>query len=63
MAWDTETGIYMVSKSLSNNADTGESSNAPDLWLSRPGGDYYIGISFHFAPLNFPKGEDIWGFH
>lgn len=31
--------------------------NAPDNWLSKPDGDYYIGISFHISPFGFIKGS------
>lgn len=54
--WDVETGCYQPPSTLWKIFETDTPEDAPDIWLSRPRGTHYIGMSFHFAPYNFPKG-------
>jgi hypothetical protein len=57
--WDNLSGRYLPpgltwQTDLQVDADESE---LPDVWLSRPGGSYHIGVSFHFPPFNFPSGS------
>lgn len=57
--WDADTGRYIPpSKTWKIDIDqiVGR-GDLPDAWLSRPGGEYFLGASFHFAPYNFPSGS------
>ncbi|HXM64925.1 MAG TPA: hypothetical protein VN950_28945 [Terriglobales bacterium] len=56
--WDTQTGYY-VPPSLTwkiDAVDIAGSTDTPDVWLSKPGGEYRLAASFHFPGFNFPSG-------
>ncbi len=55
--WDTETGYYKIPSVIWKYLETDIPKNAPDIWLSKPGGSHFLGMSFHFAPYNFPVGK------
>lgn len=63
--WNEETGEY---KTLSAFLEGfGEDVSAFDLakedpnkWFSKPGGNYQIGISFHYPPFTFAEGSGIF---
>jgi hypothetical protein len=56
--WNVETGLYQIPEAPEDLelADLAQ-ENAPDIWLSKPGGNHYLGISFHSLPHNFPDGH------
>ena len=56
--WHAETGIWCQS-SLIWDVDQSIPDDAPDVWFSKPNGDYYIGMSFHFSPFTFVKGNGL----
>lgn len=56
--WDGQSGLYLPPKltwQVDLQVDADE-SDMPDIWLSRPGGEYHVGASLHFPPFNFPSG-------
>ncbi len=57
--WNRKTGHY-VPPSLTwkvDAVDIAVSTNSPDVWLSKPGGEYRLAASFHFPAFNFPAGN------
>src|SRR5262245_28649221 len=70
MAWDSVTGRY-VHAALTwqeepetedwpdGEIETSLPCNLPDQWLSRSGGPYLIGMSFHYPPHAFPSGSGM----
>lgn len=54
--WNIETGVWSKPSKIWG-VDLTIPEDAPDIWLSKPGGDYYIGISFHISPFTIVKGE------
>lgn len=68
--WNKKTGEYISQFTLwdnfGKNTEVSESGEAleeleePDVWLSKPGGEYYIGISFHYPPYNFAQGKGVF---
>lgn len=58
-SWNKETGYYQVPDTLWQVHDISIPEGTPDIWLSKPGGSHYLGMSFHFAPYNFPEGKGI----
>lgn len=60
--WDPETGIWRKSSKMWDvNLDIPDS--APEDWFSKPGGDYYIGMSFHISPFTIVEGEGTLDSH
>jgi hypothetical protein len=61
--WDDETGQYWTLDSIWNLAEDLRGSESPldplEGWLSRPGGNHHIGLSFHFSSHSFPEGEGV----
>ena len=55
--WDSETGDYRVPSLIWDVDRADELGEEPDDWLSRPGGDHFVAMSFHFAPYTFPAGS------
>ena len=55
--WDSETGDYRVSSLIWDVDRADELGEEPDDWLSRPGGEHFVAMSFHFAPYTFPAGS------
>ena len=55
--WNSETGQYTYPKSSDPNIDFYWPEDVPEPWLSRPDGTHFLGMSFHFAPNNYPEGE------
>ena len=56
--WDGETGQY-IPPSLTWQVDAVEvfsRDDAPNVWLSKPGGEYRLAASFHFPGFSFPSG-------
>ena len=57
--WNGHTGRY-APPSLTWQVDAvsvaGE-TNIPEAWLSKPGGEYNLGVSFHFPAFNVPAGQ------
>ena len=63
MKWDSESGRYLPPKltwQVDHQVEADE-FDLPDIWLSRPGGNYHIAVSFHFPPFNFPNGVGYAG--
>ena len=56
--WHAETGIWCQS-SLIWDVDQSIPDDAPDVWFSKPNGDYYIGMFFHFSSFTFVKGNGL----
>jgi hypothetical protein len=57
--WDSQTGLYIPPK-LTWQIDAVEivgREDAPDVWLSKPAGEYRLAASFHFPGFNFPSGH------
>jgi hypothetical protein len=61
--WDGETGQYWTLDAIWSLAEDLRGSesllDALEGWLSRPGGNHHIGMSFHFSPHSFPEGEGV----
>lgn len=55
--WNPETGLYQPPPSTWQVEETPIPENAPDVWLSRPGGNHLLGMSFHFAPFTMAEGN------
>jgi len=55
--WNVETGYYQAPSTLWEWSEIDIPEAAPDIWLSRPHGTHFLGMSFHSAPYNFPEGE------
>ena len=58
MRWDNTSGRYLAPKQTwqKDLLVDEEESDLPDVWLSRPGGEYHIAASFHFPYFKFPTG-------
>ena len=54
--WNENTGYYEP-PSTDRKIEDPLPPGAPENWLSKPGGDYYLCMSFHFAPYSFPQGQ------
>ncbi len=56
--WNCDTGEYKPPKQTWQvDIDLAKNQDAPDIWLSKPGGEYHLGVSFHFPGFNFPSGQ------
>lgn len=60
--WNVETGAW-CKPSVIWDVDLDIPESAPDYWLSNPGGDYYIGISFHISPFTIVEDEGLLDSH
>ncbi|HEX9590378.1 MAG TPA: hypothetical protein VGA15_21865 [Bradyrhizobium sp.] len=61
ITWDSQTGHYIPPK-LTWQVDALETVgnvDAPEVWLSKPGGEYRLAASFHFPGFNFPSGAGL----
>lgn len=56
--WNIKNGRWRKPSQIWN-IDKNIPDNAPDSWLSKPGGDYYIGISFHISPFTIIAGNGL----
>jgi hypothetical protein len=54
--WNIENGTWRKPSQIWN-VDQNIPDNSPNDWLSNPGGDYYIGISFHISPFTIVEGD------
>ncbi|MFY0732243.1 hypothetical protein [Pseudomonas sp. NFX15] len=58
MAWNSENGVWQTPTQLWN-VESDIPENAPENWLSKAGGDYYIGMSFHISPFTIIDGDGV----
>lgn len=58
--WDSQTGQYIPPKQTweVHAVEVGD-VDAPDVWLSKPGGEYCLAASFHFPGFSFPSGVGV----
>lgn len=59
--WDSHTGEYIPPK-LTWNVDADEIADGvdtPEMWFSKPAGDYRLAASFHFPGFSFPSGAGL----
>jgi hypothetical protein len=52
--WEEVTGNWTPPASLWQIQEI--PGDAPESWLSRPGGTHYVGMSFHYPPLSHAEG-------
>lgn len=57
--WDSQTGQYVPPKLTWRMHDVNitDSADTPEVWLSKPAGEYRLAASFHFPGFNFPSGR------
>lgn len=56
--WDINSGKWQLPEEIWNIKEE-IPPNAPDCWLSKPGGEYYLGMSFHTSPFTTPHGSGV----
>ncbi len=55
-SWNAQTGDWVVPNTIWKT-DQDIPEGAPESWFAKGGGDYYVGLSFHFSPFNHPSGN------